>query len=177
MWSQKWHEELGELSLEHSKSEKVFTDGLFFSKAYNISVTKLQRDYVSWHWRMMQNLKFVSVIFIKCLFFHQMIAFQKLWKMLFVSYKKLFSFSRYSKFCISVLPSFSTCLPLIWRMIIICVTKNSITHFVWYLEKEERYDIETLSTEGVSDKEHLYRKIMQITCSKASPRPLYNFGK
>ena len=58
-------------------------------------------------------LKLVSAIFIKFLFFHQMITIQKLWKMLFISSKKLFSFSRYSNFCISVLPSFSTCRPLL----------------------------------------------------------------
>ena len=39
------------------------------------------------------------------------------------------------------------------------------------------YDIETLSIDGVSNKEHFYRKMMQKMCSKASPRPLYNFGK
>ena len=44
-------------------------------------------------------LTLASVIFIKYLFFHQMVAFQKLWKMLFISSKKLFSFSRYSNFC------------------------------------------------------------------------------
>ena len=59
----------------------------------------------------------VSAIFTKFLFFHQIIALQKLWKMLFISSKKLFSFSRYSIFCISVLPSFSTCRSLLWRMI------------------------------------------------------------
>ena len=39
-----------------------------------------------------------------------------------------------------------------------CLNKNSITHFVWYLEKEKRYDTETLSIDGVSNKEHLYEK-------------------
>ena len=63
------------------------------------------------------SLKLVSAIFIKFLFFHQMIALQKLWKMLFISSKKLFLFSRYSIFCISVLPSLSTCRSLLWRMI------------------------------------------------------------
>ena len=29
------------------------------------------------------------------------------------------------------------------------------------------YDIETLSVDGVSDKEHHYRKIMQKMCSKS----------
>ena len=101
----------------------------------------------------------------------EVIALQKLWKMLFISSKKLFLFSRYSIFCISVLPSFSTCPPLLWRMIkdndvINCLNKNSITHFVWYPEKEKRYDIETLSIDGVSDK-GFYRKIMQKMYSKS----------
>ena len=54
---QKWHEELGELSLEHSKSEKLYIDWGFLSNAYNVSARKLQRYYASWHWRVMQNLK------------------------------------------------------------------------------------------------------------------------
>ena len=45
--------------------------------------------------------------------FHQMIALQKLWKMLFISSKKLFSFLKYSNFCISILPSFSSSQPLL----------------------------------------------------------------
>ena len=40
-----------------------------------------------------RQLKLVSSIFIKFLFFHQTIALQKLWKMLFISSKKLVSFS------------------------------------------------------------------------------------
>ena len=51
-------------------------------------------------------LKLVSVIF------NQMIALQKLWKMFFISSKKLFSFLRYFNFCISVFRSFSLCQPL-----------------------------------------------------------------
>ena len=39
------------------KSEKLYIDGLFLSKAYNVSARKFQRNYVSWHWRVMQNLK------------------------------------------------------------------------------------------------------------------------
>ena len=39
------------------KSEKLYIDGLFLSKGYNVSARKFQRDYVSWHWRVMQNLK------------------------------------------------------------------------------------------------------------------------
>ena len=63
------------------------------------------------------NLKLVSTIFIKFLFFHQMTALQKLWKMLFISSKKLISFLRYSIFCIFLLASFSTCRPFLWRIV------------------------------------------------------------
>ena len=39
-----------------------------------------------------------SLFCIKFVFFHQMIALQKLWKIFFISSKQLFSFSRYSNF-------------------------------------------------------------------------------
>ena len=52
------------------------------------------------------SFKLVNAIFIKFLFFHQMIALQKLRKMLFISSNKLLSLSRYSIFRISVLPPF-----------------------------------------------------------------------
>ena len=58
-------------------------------------------------------LKLVSTILIKFSFFHQMKTLQILWKMLLISSKKLFSHLRYSNFCISVLPSFSACQPLL----------------------------------------------------------------
>ena len=54
-------------------------------------------------------LKLVSAIFYQNFIFHQMIALHKLWKMFFILSKKLFSFSRYSNFCISIFPSFSPC--------------------------------------------------------------------
>ena len=53
--------------------------------------------------KLLNTLKLVSAVFVKFSFFYQMIALQKLWKMLFISSKKLFSFSRYSNICISVL--------------------------------------------------------------------------
>ena len=121
------------------------------------------------------TLKLVPAIFIKFLFFHQTIALQKLWKMIFISSKKLFSFSRYSIFCVSVLPFFlrvGHCfrgwsnLNLKVHDVINCLN-SSITHFVCYLEKEKRYDIETLSIDGASDKERFYRKIIQKMCSKS----------
>ena len=40
------------------------------------------------------------------------------------------------------------------------VNKNLTIHFVCYLEKEKRYDIETLSVARVLNKEHFYGKIM-----------------
>ena len=40
MWFQEWHEELGELSLEPPKSEKLYIDGLFLSKVAYVSVRK-----------------------------------------------------------------------------------------------------------------------------------------
>ena len=49
----------------------------------------------------------VRYFFLKKIIYHQMIAFQKLWKMVFISSKKLFSFSRYLNFCNSIFPSFS----------------------------------------------------------------------
>ena len=115
-----------------------------------------------WSW----CLKLVSAIFIKFLFFHQIIAIQKLWKMFFISSKNLFLFSRYSFFVFLSFPLFirvGHCfrwwskIKLKVHDVINCLNKNSLTHFVWYLEKE----IETLSIEGVSDKKHFYRKIMQ----------------
>ena len=62
-------------------------------------------------------LKLVSAIFYEILILHQMIVLQKLWKMFFISSKKLFSFSRYSNFCISTFPSFSPCQPLLESLI------------------------------------------------------------
>ena len=36
---------------------KIMQCGFFLSKAYNVSAARFQRNYVSWHWRVMQNLK------------------------------------------------------------------------------------------------------------------------
>ena len=38
--------------------------------------------------------------------------------------------------------------------VISCLSKNSIAHFVWYLEKEKRYDIKTWPVDEVTDKKH-----------------------
>ena len=49
--------------------------------------------------------------------------------------------------------------------IISCLNKNLITHFVWYLEKEIRHDIESLSINRVLNKAHFYGKIMLKLCT------------
>ena len=125
----------------------------------------------------MNLLKLVSAIFYQIFIFHQMIALQKLWKMFSISSKKLFSFSRYSYFCISVFPSplFFLCQHCFrgWSKknrkvhdMINCLNKNLRTHFVWYLEKEIRCNIENLSIDRVLNKEHfkklLHREIFRF---------------
>ena len=106
--------------------------------------------------------------------------------MLFVSSKKLFSFSRYSNFCISDVPSL---FPLGdcfrgWSKtnikaydVIKFLNKKLITRFIWYLEKEKRYDIESLSTDIVLDRGNLYEKPCRKCAPKANPRPFFNFGE
>ena len=55
--------------------------------------------------------------------------------------------------------------------VINCLNKNLITYYIWYLEKEIRCDIETLSIDRVLHTEHFYGK---LCAPKASPRPLFN---
>ena len=57
--------------------------------------------------------------------------------------------------------------------VINCLNKNLVTHFVLSLEKEKRYDIETLSIDRALNKEKSCRKY----APKASPKPIFNFGK
>ena len=97
--------------------------GLSITRDININVTWSKGNDVTTpnrevlchliSWSCFYCLKLVSAIFIKCLFFHQMIALQQLWKMLFISSEKLYLLSRYSNFCIYVLPSFSAYRPLL----------------------------------------------------------------
>ena len=122
------------------------------------------------------SLKLVSAIFYKMFIFHQMIALK--------NYEKCFLFYLKSSFRsrdiqIFVFPSFRLFLPVIhcfrsWSKInlkvydiINCLNKDLITHFVWYLGKEKRYDIENLSIDRVLNKEHFYEKIMQKMCTKS----------
>ena len=122
-----------------------------------------------------KTLKLVSAIFYQLFICHQRIALQKLWKLFFISSKKLFSFSRYAIFCLSVFPFFlsvSHCfggwskINLKVCDIINCLNKNSITHFVWCLEKERSYDIEPLSIDRVLNEKHFYSKIIKKMCTR-----------
>ena len=76
----------------------------------NIDPGKMSRLLLKDYWTNPQVFKTCVHYF---LFFQQMIAFQKLRKMVLISSKKLFSFSRYSNLCIFLLPSFSACWPLL----------------------------------------------------------------
>ena len=51
--------------------------------------------------------------------------------------------------------------------VIICLNKNLITCFVWYLEKEIRCDIETLAIDRVLKTEHFYGKNHEKMCTKS----------
>ena len=69
---------------EHFEAEKL--------KNKNTEITMIYISFIKIY------LKLVSAIFYQVFIFHQVIALSKL-KMIFISSKKLFSFSRYSDFC------------------------------------------------------------------------------
>ena len=132
-----------------------------------------------------KSLKLVSAIFYQIFIFHHMIALQKLWEM-FISPKKLFLFSRYSNFCNLSSPILSlsaTALEVDSRKILKVydvvngLNKNLVTHYVWYLEKEIRLDIETLPIDRVLNRTFLWKKSFRKYTPKASPRPHFNFAK
>ena len=55
---QNWHEEFDKFWPEHLKVSKKFPfNRLFFSKVYIVWAKKVQRSYLSWHWRVIQNLE------------------------------------------------------------------------------------------------------------------------
>ena len=95
------------------QSHTVVSRNLFsLAKSINFDLVS-QKLLFFFRWKGQSfNLKLVSAIFYQIFISHQLIALPKLWKMLFISSKKLFLFSRYSNFCISVFPSFSPCQPL-----------------------------------------------------------------
>ena len=123
------------------------------------------------------NLKLVSAIFYQFFIFHQT-------RQPFKNYAKCLLFHLRSSFCsrdiqIFIFMSSPLFLPVShyfggWSKIdrevyeiINCLNKNLITHFLWYLEKETKYNSETLSIDKVLNKEHFYGKIMQKMCTKS----------
>ena len=114
-------------------------------------------------------LKLVSAIFYELFIFHQTIALQKLWKMFFISSKKLvLETFKFLYFRLPLFFSVSHCFRGWFKInfkvygIINCLNKNLITHFVWYLGKEKKYDVKTSSIDRVLNKEHFNGKITQI---------------
>ena len=55
---QNWREEFDEFWPKHSKISKICTlMGCFWPKYIMFELKKVQRSYVWWHWKLMQNLK------------------------------------------------------------------------------------------------------------------------
>ena len=66
LWFGKWHEAYGKFSPEHLEVSKNFSfNGLLLSKVYIDRAKKVQRSYLSWQWRVMQNLKRNWLVFSK----------------------------------------------------------------------------------------------------------------
>ena len=63
----------------------------------------------------------------------------------------------------------------IWADFQICIIVPLIRHFVWYLEKERRCDIEALSIDRELNKEHFYGKIKQKMHQKLASDPFLIF--
>ena len=129
------------------------------------------------------HLKVVSAIFHQMFISQQMIVLRKLWKMFFISSKKLFCSRDIQIFVFLsslLFPPVRQCSKG-WSKINLQVydvmsSVNLIPHFVWYFQKQKSYGNETLFIDRVLNKEHmekLYRKCAQ----KPSPKPLLKFGK
>ena len=57
MYFQKWYEEFSKFLPEHIwKSKNWDFDGILLSKVDNLWAWNLEKSFVSWQWRMMQNL-------------------------------------------------------------------------------------------------------------------------
>ena len=113
-----------------------------------------------------------------CYFFIKILFSTRWWsfKMFFILSKKLFRSRDIQIFVYLSSPLFfpvSHCFRGWFKKnlkvydVINCLNKNWITQYVWYLEKEMRCDIETLSIDRVLNTEHFYGKIMQKMCTKS----------
>ena len=132
--------------------------------------------------------------------FFKYLCFTKWWNQIFTNYGRCILFKLKSSFCswdIEIFVFLSSSLFLLVSCcfrgcsksnlkvygVINCLSNNLITHFIWYLEKEKRYDIKTLSIERVY-KEHFWegRNIfIKKSCRKCEPkattRTFFNFGR
>ena len=131
---------------------------MFFD--YKMLISVFERVYI----------KFVSAIFYQVFISRQTIVLQKCEKSFLFHLKSSFRSRDIQIFVFLSSPLF---LPVShcfrdWSKIdlkvcdvISCLNKNLITHFVWYLKKEKRFDNEILSTDRALNKEHFHWKIMQ----------------
>ena len=56
VWKMTW-EDLANFHLSTCKSQNFHFDGLLLSEVFNVQAKKLQRNYVSWHRKVMENLR------------------------------------------------------------------------------------------------------------------------
>ena len=118
-------------------------------------------------------LKLVPAMFYQIFIFNQIITLQKLWKMFFISSFRSWDIQIFVFLSALIFLSVSYCVRGCLKInlkvydVINCLNKNLITDCVWYLGKEKRSDIETLSIDKVLNKEHFYDKIMQKMCTKS----------
>ena len=80
-----WKEHMKVSNFGLSISTNFYFNRLFLLKVYKVSAKKVQKNYVSWHWRMIQNLK-------KNLFVVSKIT--KIWRILIQALKRLFDSSK-----------------------------------------------------------------------------------
>ena len=57
-----WHRNLINFYPSTQRSKKICFNGLLVAKVYNARPKKVQRSYLSWRWRVMQNLKKNSLV-------------------------------------------------------------------------------------------------------------------
>ena len=104
------------------------------------------------------SLKLVSATFYQIFIFYQIIALQKLWKMFLFHLKISFcswDIQMFVSLSSSLFCPVSHCFGGWFKKnlnvydVMNCLIKNLMTHFAWYLEKEIRCDIETLSIDKV----------------------------
>ena len=119
-------------------------------------------------------LKLVPAIFYQIFVSYHMTALWKLWKMFLFHLKSSFHSWNIQIFVFPSSPYFVPVSHCFWGWSKInlkvynvtnCLNKNLITHLVWYLEREWRYDIETLSIR-VLNNEHFHWKIVQKMCTR-----------